>query len=183
MGWPHNEHCVRAVVTEQPIYTRGRIELVSQERRRGVSQFRRFVAHTPTPKTEGSLGIANGVTHRDLRDDAPALAGLVNTGFESRPHSQNPTKQSVLLRLNHKKTTRDISNRLIALAATQSLYQEDEDHSAAFAGAESEAPEALSELGALIAKTRCKPADIINETCRRISEDRCYCQIGHWLGA
>ena len=88
----HDEHYVRAVtrmgderavVTNQPIYTRNRIKLVNQGVRVDSSLFDRLAAHKLIPKIDECLDVENGVTHEVLRDDArklldgtPALAEL-----------------------------------------------------------------------------------------------------------
>ncbi len=97
----HDEHYVRAVtrmgderaiVTNQPIFTRNRIKLVNQGVRVDSSLFDRLVAHKLIPKIDECLDVENGVTRQVLRNDAqklldddPALAVLRrDPGLRSR---------------------------------------------------------------------------------------------------
>lgn len=97
----HDEHYVRAVtrmgderavVTNQPIFTRNRIKLVNQGARVDSALFDRLVAHKLIPKIDECLDVENGVTRQMLREDAeklldddPALAVLrADPGLLSR---------------------------------------------------------------------------------------------------
>lgn len=97
----HDEHYVRAVtrmgderavITNQPIYTRNRIKLVNQGVRVDSALFERLVAHKLIPKIDECLDVENGVSREALRDDAqklldddPALAVLRrDPGLRSR---------------------------------------------------------------------------------------------------
>jgi HD-GYP domain-containing protein (c-di-GMP phosphodiesterase class II) len=88
----HDEHYVRAVtrmgderavVTNQPIFTRNRIKLVNQGARVDSALFDRLVSHKLIPRIDECLDVENGITRQVLRDDArklldddPALAVL-----------------------------------------------------------------------------------------------------------
>ncbi len=88
----HDEHYVRAVtrmgderavVTNQPIFTRNRIKLVNQGARVDSVLFDRLVSHKLIPRIDECLDVENGITRQVLRDgarklldDDPALAVL-----------------------------------------------------------------------------------------------------------
>ena len=73
----------RAVVTNQPIFTRNRIKLVNQGARVDSALFDRLVSHKLIPRIDECLDVENGITRQVLRDgarklldDDPALAVL-----------------------------------------------------------------------------------------------------------